>query len=358
VPYSVSQLLEWVPLTEAVETVKTGIPKVLPPEFWTLTEDVSGYKARLVEYQGTRRVARVTPYGSPPRQVEHLPLGDRPVILLHTNEEIAFRDELVRILREWDEYKPQQKFAVQEIARQGEGFRQRFENLEIAAVTKTVADGRLYFDADGNLLPTSSGADLTVDQLIPSGNRLTVSNSWATAATDIVTYINTLKNTAVQTTGYPLKYAIYGQNIPGYFNNNTSIQNYWWRNQQFSNDWLNTGRVPERMLELIWVPAQQAFWEDQTGTVQSIFPADQVTFTPEITAATWTFYRGSKLVPTQTGPFPDAEAAIRSTQEVFGRGRYAKIPLEEPTKIIDVGFDTFLPRIKQPSAWFFVDTTP
>lgn len=356
--YSVLDLLSYVPLTEAVETQRTGIPKVLPAEFWTTTEDVSGDKARLVEYQGTRRVARVAPYGAPPRQVEHLPLSDRAVILLHTIEEIGFRDELIRILREWEDYKPQQQFAMREIARQGEGFRQRFENLEVAAVQKTIADGRLYFDADGNLLPTSSGAKLTVDQQVPAGNRVTAGASWATAGTDIIGDVNARKKAQVQAGGPPFKYAIYGQNIPGYLANNTGISRLWAFNLAYQNQYLQTGIAPKEMLELIWIPAQSAFWEDQTGTVQEIFPADQVTFTPEINSSTWTLYRGSKLVPTQWGPFPDAVAALRSMAEVFGRGRYAKIPPENPSQIVDVGFDTFLPRIKQPNWWLFYDTTP
>jgi hypothetical protein len=356
-PYGVPDILSYVPLTEAVETVKTGIPKILPSEFWTTTEDVPGNQARLIEYQGTRRVARVAPYGSPPRQVEHLTLSDRPLVLLHSIEEIAFRDELLRILREWEDYKPQQQFALREVARQGEGLRQRFENLEIAAVQKTVADGILYFDGDGNLLPSSSGYKLDVDQGVPSGNRLTVSNSWATASTDIIGYINALKTTAVQTTGFPLKYAIYGQNIPGYLANNTNLKTLWAYNLPYQNQYLETARAPKEMLELIWVPAQSAFWEDQTGTVQTIFPADQVTFTPEINASTWTMYRGSKLVPTQFGPLPSGEAALRSFSEVFGRGRYAYIP-QNVASIVDVGFDTFLPRIKNGAAWFFLDTTP
>ena len=65
-PYSVHDILSWVPLTEAVEVVKTGIPKVLPPEFWNTTENVSGNTARLIEFTGTRRTARVTPYGARP----------------------------------------------------------------------------------------------------------------------------------------------------------------------------------------------------------------------------------------------------------------------------------------------------
>src|SRR5688500_14423157 len=137
--YGINEVLNYVPLTESVEAVRTGIPRVLPDEFWTTTENVPGNKARHIKYTGTRKVARVAPYGSPPRQVEHLPLEDQPMIFLHTIEEIAFRQELLDILRQWEDYRPQQKFALDEIARQGEHFRRRFDNLRTAAVLSTLA---------------------------------------------------------------------------------------------------------------------------------------------------------------------------------------------------------------------------
>jgi hypothetical protein len=93
---------------------------VLPPEFWTTTENVSGVNARLIEFSGTRRTARVVPYGAPAKQAEKVSLSDRGIILLSSREEMAFRDELLKILREWEDYKPQQAFAMKEIAHQGE----------------------------------------------------------------------------------------------------------------------------------------------------------------------------------------------------------------------------------------------
>lgn len=365
--YSVQDILSWVPLTEAVEVVRTGIPKVLPPEFWNTTENVSGVNARLIEFSGTRKTAKISPYGAPARQAEKVSLSDRGVILLSSREEVAFRDELLRILREWEDYKPQQQFAMREIAHQGEQFRQRFENLEVAAVSQTVANGGvLYFDADGNLLPTSSGAALTVDQGVPAGNKggldvfgggNIIAASWATSSTNIAQHVFNLQAAAVKKTGFPLKYAFYGANVPGYMSNNDSLKYFWARNQTYNQEYLEKNLVPEKFLDLIWLPANQAFFEDQDGTIQGIFPADGVTFCPEVTKATYTLYRGSELVPTQFGPVADAVAALKSTTEVFGRGRYAKIK-DNPVEIIDIGFTHFLPRLKQPAAWFFADTTP
>jgi hypothetical protein len=362
--YSVQDILSWVPLTEAVEVQKTGIPKVLPPEFWSTTEQVSGNKARLIEFSGTRKTARVTPYGAPAKQAEKVSLSDRGIILLTSREEVAFRDELVKIFREWEDYKPQQMFAMRELAHQGEQFRQRFENLEIAAVTQTVANaGILYFDIDGNLLPTSSGAVLTVDQGVPSGNKDQldvfgggdiIDVTWSNTAANIAKQTFNLQAAAVKKTGYPLKYAIYGANIPGYMSANDSLKYFWARNQQYNQEYLEKNLVPEKFLDLIWVPANQAFYDDASDATQTIFPADGVTFTPEINKATYTLYRGSELVPNQFGPVSDTMAALKSMTEVFGRGRYAKLK-DNPVEIIDIAFTHFLARLKVPASYFFAD---
>lgn len=362
-PYSIQDILSWVPLTEAVEVVKTGIPKVLPPEFWTTTENVSGVNARMIEYTGTRKTARVVPYGAPAVQAEKVTLADRGIILLSSREEVAFRDELVRIFREWDDYKPQQMFAMKELSHQGEQFRTRFENLEVASTLQTLATGHNWFDVNGNLLPSSSGAALDVDQGIPAGNRdqLDVFGggdlldvSWDDPTAEIARQIYAVKNAAVKKTGYRLKYAIYGQNVPGYMTANETLRYFWARNSTYNEDYLRKNLVPEQFLDLIWVPAAEAFFDDQDGATQTIFDPDQVTFTPEINKATYTFYRGSEMVPSQWGPVSDAVAALKSLSEVFGRGRYAKLK-DNPVEIIDIGFTHFLSRLKVPNGYFIAD---
>jgi len=358
--YSVHDILSFTPLTEAVEVVKTGIPQVLPSEFWTTTEQISGNTARMIEFSGTRRTARVSPYGAPAKQAEKVSLQDRAVILLSSREEQPFRDELLKILREWDDYKPQQAFAMKEIAHQGEQYRQRFENLEIAAALQTVAKGLLYFDGEGNLLPTSSGAVLTVDQGVPANNKNQlngiIGTTWSNTAAPIANDLFNLRARAVQTTGYPLKYAIYGKNIPGYMTANASLQGFWARNAVYNQQYLEKNLVPEKFLDFVWVPANEAFYEDESGTVQTIFPDDGITFTPEINKATYTCYRGSEMVPTQFGPVADAVAALKSLTEVFGRGRYAKLK-DNPVEILDIAFTHFLHRLKVPAAYFMADVT-
>jgi len=361
VPNSIEAILNFLPLSKSVESVKGGIPKVLPEAFWTNKEQVMGDKANYIKYTGTRQVARLVPYGSPPVQTKKVDITDQSVKLLHAEEKMAFSQELYRVFRDWENYKPQQQFARQQLVHQGEQFANRFDSLRTATVTQGLGRGALYFDAAGNLLPTSAGADLSLDYGVPANNKNQIngiiSASWATASTDIVTQINNLKMTAMQTTGYPLKYAFYGKNIAGYIANNTSMQAYLARNMQLNEKWLATGSIPPGVLDLIWVPVQSSFFEDQNGVVREIFPSDTVTFTPDIDSGFYTLFEGSMLVPTGFGMFADAAAALSSLAEIYGRFRYAYLDIP-PTQIFDVAGDTFLPMFRVPDAMFIADCTP
>jgi len=363
--YSVRDILSWVPLTKTVQVVKEGLPKVLPKEFFTIEERVSGHVARVIEYRGTRQTAKVVPYGSPAPLGQKLQLSSRDIVLLSAREQLPFREELVFILRNWEKYQPQQKWAMQEIIYQGEQMRVRFDNLETAALLLSLSKGEIYLDGDGNLLPNSTNASVVVSQDIPDSNRSgkpgnkvdPIVNNWDVATTNIPEQIVNIQKLAVQTSGYPLKYAIYGRNVIRYLSSNEVLRYFWARAANYNEEFLETAHIPQEFLGLVWVPAANAFFEDANGNVQEIFDPDTVVFTPEITEETYTMYRGSELVPTSlSAAYKDGSDALGSLAEVFGRGRYAKV-LDNPVQIIDVGFSIFFPRLKVPGAYFIANVS-
>jgi hypothetical protein len=359
-PYSVRDILSWVPLTKTVQVIKEGLPKVLPKEFFSIEEKVSGHVARVIEYRGSRQTARVVPYGSPAPLGKKLELSSRDIVLLSAREQLPFREELVFILRNWEKYQPQQKWAMQEIIYQGEQMRTRFDNLEVAALLMSLAKGEIYLDGEGNLLPNSSGAEVVISQGVPPENITGIPGNlvdsiiyqWNVSSTNIPQQIVDIRKHAVQRTGYPLKYAIYGRNVLGYMAQNDALKYFWARAVDFNQEFLETSYVPKEFLGLTWIPAAEAFFEDNDGQVQEIFGPDNIVFTPEITEETYTMYRGSELVPTSlSAAYKDGQDALGSLAEVFGRGRYAKV-LDNPVQIIDVGFSIFLPRLKVPGAYY------
>lgn len=369
-PYSVESLLGWRHLTNTVNVVKSGIPQVVPSQFFSIKETVPADKARYVETLGQRKLARKVPYGSPGKQAGKLSLNQRDVNLMAFGEVMPFDNELFTIFRKWDEYAPQQKFAMNQLEYQGEGFRALFDNARYATLHSFLAFGACYFDTDGNLLDSSSGADLTVTQDIPAVNTGTVTDvdgstqivtaSWATATTNIVEQIRNLKALALKRTGEPLKYAFYGKNIAGYVAKNDFAKSYWpfAKNGEYALQIQHAGKVPEGFMELEWIPMQDAFYVKSDDSYATPFPADQITFFPEINRDTYTLFEGTTMVPSQYGVYGDAKSALNSLKEVTGMGRFAYVEIGGATKIMDVAFDLHLSRFKKPSSVFILDSTP
>ena len=369
--YSLETLLGWRHLTEAVEVVKNGLPKVVPDAFWTVKEQVVGDKARTFETYGQRKVARQVPAGAPFKQAAKVDYSQRDFNLIGFGEVMPFDNELITVFRQWDKWEHQHKWAIDQVRDQGEKFATLFDNARVAVLHSMLAHGAAYFDSDGNLLPDSSGASLTISQDIPAANAGTlldvdestaiVTASWATSTTNIVQQVRNLKALAMKRSGEPLKYAFYGKNVAGYIATNDSAKTYYpYQNDgAFAKQIMHEGKIPKGFMDLEWIPMQDAFFVKSDGTYAVPFPADQVTFTPEIDRRNYTFYEGTTLVPSQLGVYGDAKEAFASVVERPGMGRYAYMEVGAGvTKIFDAGFDKFLPRFKKPNAYFRLDTTP
>jgi len=354
--FSLEQILGFVPLTAAVERVKSGVPRKLPPEFYKRNpgDQVLGNKARLIQYVGTRKNARIAPYGSPPRQIVQLPRESLDVILLHTIENLPLTQELFLQLRELDSYVVQ-KMAADEIAYQATGAMTRQTNLESSSIHVMLANGSLWFDSDNNLLATSTGAALTIDYGVPANNKNqlngTISASWVSPSTNIPLHIQNVKQAGINLTGYPITKALYGRNVMGYLLGNSLVQQYMKYNTPQAEFWLKSGQIPPGLFGLEWIPMQDTFFEDINGNVTEIFGHDQVTFTPDITPMTYGIYEGSYPVPKTLMIAQDVEAMLGNYEVKYGPFGFCM--MNPPAQIIGVYGDTFLPRLKVPSAFFF-----
>lgn len=361
-PTSLNDILSWTQLTKMVQEIKPGIPKVLPEALWTLTEEVYGNKVANTITVGSRQVASAAPYLSKSKQVKKLDVSTQAMVLISSYEHVEFGEDFMDVLRRFESYDPQDNRFYDHLLLQTAALRKRFDNLRIATVTSLFANaGKIYFDSDNKLLPSSSGAALTVDMGVPSGNvgnpGSIVSGSWATASTNIFNQIANLKTFALQQSNYPIKYAIYGKNVGGYVYNNASMQLYLSRNPGMNQKFNDTGKIPDGFLDLTWIPAQDFYYVDDTGTVQEMFPADQVTFIPEIDRDVYTLYEGTTPVPTDLNIQATPEAALRSVKEVRGIGANAVVEMDPP-KLLHKMFDCHLPRWKVPGSMITVDTTP
>lgn len=357
---ALTQILGGKNLTGVIQGVKSGIPRSMPQQFFTPNRTVTGDQATYTEVEGTRTTARIVQYGSPSQRRGLKGIKERSVKLIHTAEHQMHSPATLMNLRSYDSPE-RQRMGQQEIARQTREFAMNFENLRVAAVQSAFALGSIYFDDEGNLLGSSSSAQITVDYNIPSGNKTTldvlgdgaiISAKWSAAGTAINTQLRNLKKAALKLTGYPIRHAFYGSAVPDYIFANTQLKEIINRNPGYQQQAYELGQVPNGLGGLQWHPADEAFFVDADGSYQTLFNQYSVTFCPEPSPDWYEFIEGTYPVPTSIGSMsPDAESALGNVAEVGGMFSYAKV-IDDPATIKQVAGDTFVPAIKVPNAVF------
>ncbi len=367
---SIEEILGFVPLTKAIETVKAGVPRLLPEAFYRRNPAfrLLGDKTRRIETAGTRKNARLIPYGAPSRIINQLPLSGRDIQLLHTEEKLEFSIELYMQIREFESYTVMQKLA-EETRRQMSGALQRQMNVEASAVHCMLANGKLYFDTDSFLLPNSSGADTnaTIDFLLPANNTGQLNGiidaSWSLATTNIPAQLKKIRAQARFSTGYPLKYALYGVNIMSQMLRNNFMQSYLVSlgGASLAKQFLDAGELPPKFMDFEWIPMNEAFFDKEDGTIAQIWGDDTIMFCPDpADPNVYGIYEGSYPVLNKFNMTSDVGGQAANWNHEYGRYGYGypSFPPNNPLGLFGVYGDTFLPSIMNGAAWFLADTTP
>ena len=361
---SLNQVIGAEILSGYIQDTIGGVPEnILPAGFLAVDDRVMGVNTSYTRYTSTRQTARLTDYGAPSQKVDLVAVADVPVKLMHFFEHQSHSPQVLTALRA-EEGSGLQKWGLQQIKRQAIEFGRRFTNTRLASVYSMLANGAIYWDGSGNLLPSSSSAIVTVDYQVPSGNKdqLNVFNegnlltaSWATDGTDIIGAVNNIKDAALKLTGYPLKYAFYGKNVVNDILTNTVLKDLITNNASLNAQALANGGIPSPLLDLTWIPVSGAFYQDQDNSYQTFFAADTVVFTPEPTLDWVGVIEGAMPLPSNTGlMYKDVGTAVETIDTVYGMFSYAR-QINDPPTIKQYGGDTFLPVLKVPKAIFIAD---
>lgn len=357
---SLESILNFKNLTGIIQNPAGGVPNLLPPQFTQRGRTVQGKSATWFEVAGNRQTARLVQKGSPSVRRSLKGVAERSATMLHTHEHIIHDSEVLLQLKNMDNPMVQD-FGAQTIATETAQAGFYVDNLLTSAATSVLAKGAIYFDGAGELLPTSSGAVTTVDFSVPANNQNQlngiIGTTWATATVDVLGDIQAIQDVAVQTTGYPLQYAFYGSNILGYLINNDAVQELLKTRVDLAGGFMQ-GQIPNGFMNLNWVPMRQAFFNDSTGTNQTWFGGDQITFTPAPSADWWEVFQGTHAIPTSIGNIAsDAMAAASNVAVVGGKFSYAKV-IDDPVGIEHHYGDTVLPTLKVPGAIYIADVVP
>ena len=343
---SLQDLLGYTTLTGIIQATTPGVPDVIPPSFFANPKPVVLDQGRYTQVFGNRQTARLAQYGAPARNRQLAEVDIVDVKLMHSIEVLQIDPRTMSGLREKDTYK--QDTAFEEVKRQVAYFRDYFSNLRKSVLASALVNGSVWFDGDGNLLPSSSGAVETISYNVPANNQNQlngiIAQSWANFSADIPSQIRKLKQQAAINTGYPLKYAFYGKNVPSYLTANNYVQDYMARNQVRQNEFLESAELPN-LFGLTWMPLYEFFFEDNSNNKQVVIGDDQVIFTPEVDNRWYDFLEGTYPVPTTINIQTDAVTALDSCKYVNGLFAYGYTTLA-PVGVNMIMGDTMLPTIK------------
>lgn len=322
---NIRELFAFRNISKAIEDIKSGVPDTAPAQMETLSENVVGHETTFTVFEGTRQIVNRIEAYAPHQRVTQNSFGTQPIIIPSFGTFTEVNQELMMRLRAPDANTADRKSAMSFITRRVKEQKQHFDNNKIVMKIQLLSKGAFWYDANGKLLQSSSGAVDAIDFAVPAGNKGQaggiITTSWADPTANIFDNIERLKKKAIQDTGFALEHAYYGTSLASWIYANTSFKHY------FQFDPLMYGQfrkdpsvIPDGFLDLKWHKMGHSFYEDINKTKVQLWADDQLTLTPEWSSDWYTQFIGSKLVPTEQGFSPSTE--INESNSEWASGMY------------------------------------
>jgi hypothetical protein len=349
-------------LTQVAQSaaIRRGVPRTLPAALWTPSSSrPSSDQVEYIQYSGNRQGAKLVNRLSPAKAV-NMPGATRKFATAVTVKEkwpidVTFIDALKSNTPSVAEN------ARRELVKRMADFDSRAEITRTNVVASAFATGKIWANADGDVLPTSVGAALTIDFGIPVGNNLTKNGAggtynigdWSAAGTTISLSLRKLRKANLKANNYPLTTILYGENIPEYLAANTTLKEYFARHQGYRDVLVQENVIPNGTLGWNWKPVETQYMVDANGASQEWFDANFVGIMPDVESDWYEFVEGGNLVPSGTAAMGmSIDQMLSLCQIVNGKFSYAEFT-GDPIAINQIQGDCFLCLIKVPGTYYF-----
>ncbi len=348
-------------LLGVTDKIVGGLPNYhLPPGMLpTSGRPVQGNVGYIVRGNGANahKAAKQAMRGSKSRPRTVSGLEQKPEVLIHSAENVSLKLDVLQGLMS-DENTTAGQFARSEVARVQRESATLSRNLRVAAVTSMLGVGHIYFNSDGELLPSSSGAVIDVDYSIPANNQNQLNGiidvKWDTATAKIHKHVELIHEAALQTCGRPIKYAIYGANVKSYLLANNYTKDQITRNQRV-NEGMTGAVTGFDLFDIRWIPAYGAFFKDSSDAYQKLIANDKVVFLPEPDPSWFEMQEGFEMIPTAGfGTGGDLLSLLQSSTPRQGIFQYAYGNVDPMSATLVYG-DNFLPALHVPESVFIAD---
>lgn len=354
---SLRDIIGQISLTSMVNATVPDLPRRLPPPFYNTTrEKVEGNSFRYNIFTPARQNATLTDYYAPSVKRDLRPIGSRDVMMFSSNMNMALNPMVLEALHNFENYEWQEK-GKKYVALQMADYRRDFDHLEDSVALLILDQGIVYRKNSGEILPNSTGADITQDFI---GNSSTnngtiatitgVTGDWDSPSTNIWLQLEQMRIKAQQTTGYIPEIILYGRNVPTYISNNDSLQPYLARNPEYRDEWIKEGYIrPTHTLGgYQWYPIADAGFRGQTVTTyQLVAGNDDLIFLPAPDDSWWGWAEGSQLIPSTIDILGELDSAVGALTKVYGRYGYSKLN-HDPVQMVAYAGTNMTPFIRIP----------
>lgn len=353
-------------LLAGAAAIKPNVPRVLPDVFYTPgpTKPYND-QVQFPSVTWSRAGARITNRNSPPFAVSLGQTDWKFVTIFNMKEEMEIAPDFMATL--FSDFPMVRNNAMMELNNRMIQFNQRFDITRTQMVHSLFANGKIWVGSDGQVLASSSGAVITMDPGIPTGNKITKDGSGSTynigdfsnVATDIRAKLAGLQVYNVQQNGYVLKTLVYGNAMPGYLAVNTTLAPYFQRNQGFRDTLVATNDIPNGLLGYNWIPARLAYAVSNSGTVTQTFADNFLAAMPDVDPSWYEFIEGGTQVPngiagaTQVQPNATAQSMLNQFSIVNGKYAFGVVKSYPVTGTSMVQGDCAGPVVKVPGVLYF-----
>lgn len=308
---------------------------------------VTYYSQQIRDYTGDRfefayRAAMNEPApanlrGQPARVLQPTGLAERRVYMLHAFNEVGLSMDALQMIRRPNDVTLQQK-GRQEIQRQFEDFGDRHLIFRAVCLAKTFTEGRLHFNAEGQILESSANAVYSVDfgvddshrEQLDDGSGDLITTAWSNSSAKILDDLDDLRIRAeAENAGEPRHIWLH-HSAKRWFRDNTQLKDYVQGSPE-KVDRVLAGSMIEDLNGWTWHFFSGTYLAVD-GTTKPYIPKDQAIITPDV--GPWLrAVNGSELITSFEGVRSSLDDAVGEITEVFGDFAYVKL-VDNPTKLV------------------------
>lgn len=308
---------------------------------------VSYYSQQMRDYTGDRfefayRAAMTEPApanlrGQPARVLQPTGLAERRIYMLHAFNEVSLSMDALQMIRRPNDETLQKK-GREEIQRQFEDFGDRHLIFRAVCLAKTLTEGQLHFNANGQILESSSGAAYSVDFGVPDshkgqlndGGGALISTAWSDPSAKILDDLDDLRVRAEEENAGEPRHIWLHHSAKRWLRDNTQLRDYVQGSPE-KVDRVLAGSMIEDLNGWTWHFFSGSY-QAADGTVKPYLPKNKAVLTPDV--GPWLrAANGSELISSFEGVRPSVDAALGEITEVFGDFAYVKL-VDNPTKLV------------------------